>query len=375
MIARIYNSTQTILKFAIEDIFRQFKKDFFIDDYDFLIFGINSDYPYRDVNSTIKKILKTDKFIAFNAIDLFANADTLEGIVALFIKFERDGAIDTYYQDNFVSIKNCVNYLKSHKDALNIIISGVSNQVPTFLDRINKKIIDDDIFLIGGLSSGYLDREELVTYQYVDDKIIKNGFVIISFKNVEFQKGISLGYKPIGPIYNVNLSKDNRLYVAEYQDASLIAKNLLNGMDSQDITNLWYSPVVILDDKDGEVDVVRTFKSFKEGEYVEFFGPIPNTSKVKLSFATEDMLIESDKKEAIKIKNKLNEIELGLNFSCIARQFALGDKQNEETKLYSEIFNAPMFGFFTFGEIGMNKTFETFKFYNQTSLICGIKEK
>jgi len=184
-----------------------------------------------------------------------------------------------------------------------------------------------------------------------------------------------MNYKPIGPIYDVNLSKDDRIYVSEYMDASLIAKRLLNGMGDENIQNLWFSPIVILDDKDGEVDVVRTFKGFKEGEYVEFFGPVPNNSKIKLSFATEDMLIENDKVEANKIKNDMNEIELGFNFSCIARQFALGKRKEEETKIYSEIFNAPIFGFFTFGEIGMDKNFDIFKFYNQTSLICGLKEK
>ena len=375
MIARIYNSKQTILKFALEDIFKQFYNDFFIDDYDFIIFGINSDYPYNDVNSSIKKILRTDKFVAFNAIDLFANASTLEGIVALFIKFEKKGKIDTYYQENFKEIDKCYRYLLNHKDSLNIIFSTPSNEMTIFLDKLNKKVIEDEIFLIGGLSSGYLDKEELVAYQYIDNKIIKDGFMIISFENIEFSKGISLGYKPIGPIYNVNLSKNNKIYVAEYMDASLIAKRLLNGMENENIQNLWYSPIVILDDEDGEVDVVRTFKDFKEGEYIEFFGPIPNKSKIKLSFATEKMLLESDIIQAKKIKNNLNEIELGFNFSCIARQYALGDKASEESRLYSEIFNAPIFGFFTFGEIGMNRNFKTFKFYNQTSLICGLKEK
>ena len=164
MIARIYNSKQTILRFALEDIFRQFHNDFFINDYDFIIFGINSDYPYQDINHSIKKILKTDKFVAFNAIDLFANADTLEGVVALFIKFENNGKIDTYYQEDFENIDSCYNYLLKNKNSLNMIISTPSDDVPEFLDNLNKKIIDDNVFLFGGLSSGYLDRETLVSY-------------------------------------------------------------------------------------------------------------------------------------------------------------------------------------------------------------------
>jgi len=161
MIARIYNSKQTILKFALEDIFKQFYNDFFIDDYDFIIFGINSDYPYKDINTSIKKILKTDKFVAFNAIDLFCNANTVEGIVALFIKFEKSGKIDTYYQENFEDIESCYSYLSKHKDNVNFILSTPSNKIPNFLEQLNKKVKNEDIFLFGGLSSGYLDRDEL----------------------------------------------------------------------------------------------------------------------------------------------------------------------------------------------------------------------
>ncbi len=374
MIARTYYTENKVLKFGLEDIYRQFKNDYFIDSYDFVIFAINPDYPYQDINYSIKQVLKNDNFVAFNAIDAFCNAEVVAGIAALFIKFERSGKIDSFYQDNFNSTKDVYKYLLNHKNSLNIIISTPSDKVPSFLEKLNKKFKNDDIFLIGGLSSGTFLENGVLAYNYIDNKIIKDGFMVISFDNVEFANGISLGYKPIGPHYKINLAKNNRVYVAEYTDASLIAKKLLNGMND-DITNLWFSPMVVLDDKDGIVDVVRTFKSYKEGEFVEFFGPISNGSYVKLSFATEEMLLNSDKREAEKIKEKLKEIELGFNFSCVARQFALGKRQTEESALYSEFFNSSVFGFFTFGEIGLNKNNTILKFYNQTSLVCGLKEK
>ena len=375
MIARIYHSDNTILKFALEDIYRQFHNDFFMDTYDFIIFAINSDYPYNDIHYSIKKILRTNNYVAFYAIDAFCNADTVQGVVALFIKFENEGKISTYYQNGFEEVEECVSYLKKDLNDLHVVLSTASEKLPTYIEKLNSSLEGNRVFLIGGISSGNLDKDEVVTYQYIDNQIIKEGFMIITFKNVKFAKGISLGYQPIGPVYRVNLAKDNRVYVAEYTDASLIAERLLKNMSDRKIQNLWYSPIVILNDTDGIVDVVRTFKDFKEGEYVEFFGPVKNDQHIKLSFATEEMLLKSDKEEAEKIKGELSHIELGFNFSCIARQYSLGDKQKEETKLYAESFNAPIFGFFTFGEIGMNKRFDSLKFYNQTSLICGLKEK
>ena len=374
MISRLYHSKNNILRFALEDIFNQYKNDFFIDDYDFILLGVSSSYPYEDILPNIEK-LKLNNCVAFNATNSFSNEQVIDGVTALFIKFEYQGKISTYYQNNFTNIDEVYNYLKENKDNLHIIISSVSDEVSKFIDKLNKKIEDLDVFLFGGISSGDLKNEEMVAYQYIDNKIIKNGFMIISFKNVDFDNRISSGYKPIGPIYKVNLSTDNKAYVVEYSDASEIAKRLLKDMENSDITNLWYSPVVILDDKEGEVPIARSFKSVQDGEYVEFFGPIPQHSNIKLSFATEDMLLESNKREAIKIKEQIKNVELGLNFSCVVRQFALGEKHYKEAEMYAELLDAPMFGFFTFGEIGLNKFKTTLKLYNQTSLICGIKEK
>jgi len=204
MRARIYSSNNEVFKFALEDIYRKFRDDFIINDFDFIIVGIDSKYYYDDINFSIKKIFRTDKFIAFNAVDAFAgNCVTNGGVVALFIKFENSGKIDTYYQNNFDEIDGVADYLQKHKNDLNIILSYPSEKVPNFLNELNKKLGKNDISLFGGLSSGYLDSEELVAYQYIDGKIIKNGFVLISFENCEFQKEVSLGYKAIGPHYKV----------------------------------------------------------------------------------------------------------------------------------------------------------------------------
>ena len=376
MRARVYSSNNEVFKFALEDIYRKFRDDFIINDFDFIIVGVDSKYYYNDINFSIKKIFRTDKFVAFNAIDAFVgNCVTNGGVVALFIKFENSGKIDTYYQNNFDEIDEIVEYLQKHKNNLNIILSYPSEKVPTFINKLNKKLGKNDISLLGGLSSGDLDSEELVAYQYIDGKIIKNGFVLISFENCEFQKEVSLGYKAIGPHYKAQVVKENKVYVVDYHDASMIAKTLLKGMENPSIQTLWFSPLVILNEEDGEVDIVRTFKDLKDGEYVEFFGPIERDSLVKLSFATEDMLLEEDRKKARLIKEKMNEIELGFNFSCIARQFSLGEKQEDEVKEYAQIFNTTIFGFFTFGEIDKSKISNKIKFYNQTSLVCGIKEK
>ena len=351
MKTRIYTSKNNTLFLALEDIFLQFKEDFFINDFDFIIFAISSKFDPKDINYTIQKIFNTKNYLAFNALHAFSHNKINNSITALFIKFENKGKI---------SIKNLDNL---DKTKLNIIfIPFVEN-----MEYITKAINNINHSLIGGVCSG----DE--AYIYYGNKIETQKPIILEFANIEYKFGISLGYKPIGPTYKVHVATKNKIYVLDYEDASLLAKKLLKHTDGN-IQNLWYSPLLIISDKNGMVDVVRTFKDIKENYYVEFFGDIEKNSNVKLSFATKEMLLKEDEKTALKLKEKISP-EIIFNFSCVAREYILDDKKLKENEIYSQILNAPLFGFFTYGEIGPDYSFQTSKLYNQSSLIVAIKEK
>ena len=71
MKARIYTSNKKTLFLAIEDICLQFREDFFINDFDFVILAISPEFDPKDINPTIQKILDTKNYLAFNAIHSF----------------------------------------------------------------------------------------------------------------------------------------------------------------------------------------------------------------------------------------------------------------------------------------------------------------
>lgn len=347
MKSRVYHSSNDVLFLALEELYTKLREDEFLDDFDFIIFAVSPKYNPKDINRTIQRVFNTSNYLAFNAINAFSNDKVVEGVVGLFIKFERDGEI-------------IIN--EPSKNDLNLIF------LPYKEGLEEEKILDSISYLsVGGIASG--ER----AYLYYNGEIIKDNFITLTFKNVDYRFGISLGYKPIGPTYKVQVAKGNRVYVINYEDASLIAKRLLKNLDN-DIKNLWYSPVTIISKK-GYVDFVRTFKDIKENEYVEFFGNIEAGDMLKLSFATEKMLLEEDKKVALNLREKLDYIDLAFNFSCVAREYVLGKYQEKEPKIYSQILNAPLFGFFTYGEIGPNFDFSSVRLYNQTSLVVALKEK
>jgi len=369
----VYSSNINDLLEALKEIKNQIQKDF--KRIDFLLIALNP--KYESIDKEINTIFPDIKYVAFHAIDAFKNDEISTDITIAVFEFEKNANINLYYIDNLNlnNIRKVIDYLNKNKAFFHIMIAGLSENNNKYLDFIGNNLRFSPINnIIGGVSSGVKIFNELRTWQFTNNKIIKNGLIIISFKNVKAQIGISLGFKPYGITYKITKAKNSKLYEVDYGiKFSTIAKKLLKGIKDIDKKYLWYMPLNILDEKDGYVATLRIIKEVKK-EYVELFGDIKNGQKFKLSFATEDDLLEEDKKIAIKVKEQIKEVDAIFNFSCIAREYILANKQKEEVKIYYKIFKAPLFGFFTYGEIGPDKMHKKLKLYNETSLILAIKE-
>ncbi len=372
---KVFQSQKEVLLYALEDIKNQIDKNF--NSYDFLMFAISPKYPYHDINYYIKKVFNTEKYIGFHTIDSFVNDEIVNGISTAVIKFERKGKIETFYLEDIdeddAAVKTA-NYLNSNQDKVHIIIGGLGNRKKfgTFIEELSQLINYQPVNnIIGGLSSGYKG----VTFQFVDSKIIKSGFVITTFSNVDFTIDIALGFKPYGITYKVKKAEGYKLYlVDDNRNFSYLTQSFMKSLDNFDTRYLWYIPIYIIDDEEGYVATLRTFKNI-EKDYVEFFGPIKEGQHFKLSFATAEELLKENLKTAEKVRENIGYSDIVFDFSCIARQYVLEDRQKEEVEIYTSILNSYLFGFFTFGEIGPDKKFRKLKFYNETSLLLAMREK
>ena len=373
MKVNIYSSNEYNLLEALKNIKDQIQKDF--KKIDFLLIALNP--KYKSINKEINKIFPNIKYTAFHAIDAFQNDEITTNITVSVFEFEKNANINLYCIDNLnlINIKEIINYLNKNKTCFHIMITSFNEKISKYLNIISDHLDYNPINnIIGGISSGVEIDNEIRTWQFTNNKIIKNGLIIISFKNIKTQIGISLGFEPYGITYKITKAKLYKLYEVDYGiKFSAIAKKLLKGIKNIDKKYLWYIPLNVLDEKDGYVATLRIIKEVKK-EYVEFFGDVKKGQNFKLSFATEDDLLEEDKKVAMELKEHIKGADTIFNFSCIARQYILDRKQKEEIKIYYKIFKSPLFGFFTFGEIGPDKMHKKLKLYNETSLLLAMKE-
>lgn len=381
----VYSSDNPVLRLALEEIKRKLEESKVLTDFDFMIIALNYRYPYENLDKNLRKIfgINSEDYFAFHATESFANVNATEGISVAFIKFENKGKVKVFTGEGITDYKNnklmdkLLEYLEENRHNLNIFISGWHDvELGYFIEDLGKELEKRGFYpnLVGGVSSGKVFDGELRTFQFYNKKIIKDGFGIITFENVDFAIGISLGFKPISPVYRATKVKGYQIYEVDHgRNFKEIVSKFLKGMEPK-VEYLWYCPIILLDDKEGYVSVQRTYKSINE-DSVEFFAPIPQDCKFMLSFGSPETLLESTQKEIEKMKQNIGTADVVFNFSCIARQYILEDRRGEENLLYTYHFDAPLFGFSTYGEIGPDKFRKKVKLYNETSLGIAIKER
>ena len=370
---KTYYSKNTSLKLALEEI-----KEKIHFRYDFLLIALHSKYNINKINADIKKVFKTSNYVAFHSITSISDANLVDGVVVGVFKFEKKAKANIYYEKELdaKAIKNCAQYLNSNTNKTHFLITGVSEKLYSFLEELSNRLNYSPINnIIGGVASGERVGDEVYTYQFVDNEIIKNGFVIISFENITSYIDISLGFAPYGVTYKITKADEDKIYEVDYRyNFADILRRLLQGIQEPKDEYLYYTPINMLDETDGYVSTLRTVKKLNS-DYVQFYGPVKIGQTFKLSFATKNDLIEEDTLIAKRLVKKLDDIEAAFNFSCVARQYILNDKQKEEQNVYVNIFDSHLFGYFTFGEIGPDIRYKKLKLYNETSLVCIMKEK
>jgi len=377
VLAKVLSSQRHSLALALEEIKERIEDQ--MGDPDFILFALHPHYNYEDINHLVRKVFRTKNYAGFHSLSSFENDKVISGLVMCFLKFERKGKASVYVVEDIEekgALEKTAEYLNQHSNKLHILVGGLcGHKLGFFLEELAQLLKYFPINnIVGGLSSGYTKGDEVLTYQFMAGKVVKNGFFILTLDNVEFDLRVALGFKPYGITYTVRSAKGYRVYtVDDGIKFSYVVKSFLKHIGDDNIKHLWFCPITVLDDQKGYVATMRTFKDIKE-DYVEFFGPIKEGQHFKLSFATEEELLAESRKAAYEAKRVIKYPDIVFDFSCLARQYVLGEFQQREPEIYTNILDSPLFGFFTYGEVGPDKLYKKLKFYNQTSLLLSIKE-
>lgn len=380
--ARIYVSEGIRLGDLLEGLAKAIAQDF--ERIDFLLVRVHPDFPIKEINPALQAAFPGIDYVAFDAIDAFADERIIEqGVVACVFRFERQGRISRFWIEDIrgsrqeAALAATAEYLNRHNDRFHVMIAGLAEgKIGSFLEALSERLEYAPLTnIIGGLSTADEKRHDLRTAQFVKEYIIRNGFVILSFEQVLSTLEISLGFRPYGITYEISRVEGGRVYSVDYgRSFSRVMQKLLEGIEKPKERYLWYTPVYILDEDDGATATLRTPVHIGV-DHVEFFAPLHTGQRIKLAFATWRELLEADRATAKRVLAKMDAIEIIFDFSCVARQYVMEAHQADGNATYTRLLRAPLFGFFTFGEIGPDRQRRKLKLYNGTSLVVGLRER
>lgn len=249
------------------------------------------------------------------------------------------------------------------KPAFIIAIAGLKNDGEAIVRGI-QEAAGKQVPLFGGMAGD--DGQLKDTMVYSSDRISHDGAVVLVFDadKVDVVGIASSGWVGIGAEMMITSSEENVVNTINGRPATEVFKEYLNVKDDA-LQQLGINFPLQICRPDG-TEVLRTFLSvdFSKGS-LTFAGSVPQGSLVRFSSSFGYETIEEAIHELENYHTGHPHASLLLLFSCIARYRVAGTMAADEVLMASRLWNAPLTGFFTYGEIGPNRLGSS-DFYNET---------
>lgn len=250
-------------------------------------------------------------------------------------------------------------------------------------EKIVSGIVDavgPEVSLFGGLAGDDLNLEE--TFVFTNGKSSNDGLVaiIVNEEKISLNGLATCGWKPVGTIRTVTKSEGPVVYTIDDEPALDLVLRYLGvkfDLDSRKdvVLNIGaYFPLQL--ERDNAPPVMRTvmFVNKKDRSLI-CAGNVPQGSELRFSLPPDFEVIDKVVEECAEIKeNQQVEGDAIIMFSCISRYLSFGEMTRQEIEKVQQVWNCPLIGFFTSGEIGKSKNGKH-EFHNNTCCVVALKEK
>lgn len=258
-----------------------------------------------------------------------------------------------------------------------IISSGLTIDAEQIIKGI--KDFDENIPLYGGLAGDDLTMKG--SYVFSNRFESSNGVIALVLDNEKILvQGIATsGWDNIGIEKTITKSEGNIVYTMDDEPAVDVFVKFFKFTESvnnrSEIIAMNFAQYPLQLKKDNGNIVLRAPLMVDiDSKALIFAGGIPQGSKVKFSVPPGFDLIEKTAERISSLKKFIAEPDAVLMFSCKARHLALGPMTSDEAGKIRSIWDKPLIGFFTYGEIGTAKE-SVCDFHNETCSMVVIEEK
>jgi hypothetical protein len=238
-----------------------------------------------------------------------------------------------------------------------------------------------EVTLFGGMAGDDLIAEKPLVFTNGKSKDNALLALIIDEDKVDVRGIATCGWNAIGTTKTVTKSEGNIVYTIDDKPALDMLMKYLGVEVKQEndkgivaFLNSWYYPLQ-LERENGDTVIRATRFANNENRSLICTGSVPQGSKIKFSLPPDFDAIETVVSECASIKdNAEQQADALIMFSCVSRHLSFGDSIKEEIDQVKNIWNAPMAGFFTYGEYGKSKIGKN-EFHNNACCMVTLKEK
>jgi len=252
-----------------------------------------------------------------------------------------------------------------------------------FMEGFGKPALpgDKEVSVFGGMAGDDLIAAKPLVF--TNGKCMDNAIVtlVIDADKIDVRGIAACGWHAVGTAKTVTKSEGNVVYTIDDKPAlDLLMKYLgveVKLDETQDIVSFlssWYYPLQ-LDRDNGDVVIRATRFANSKDRSLICTGTVPQGAKIKFSLPPDFDAIDTVVAECAGIKDDPGQqADALIMFSCVSRYLSFGETMREELEQVQQIWQAPMVGFFTYGEYGKSKIGAN-DFHNNCCCIVALSEK
>ena len=267
------------------------------------------------------------------------------------------------------SLEDATSHLVKHafqafdKPALVLITTFLASDGRTLDGEAIVRCIDNlagpDVSMFGGMAGD--DISFTGTWIFTNGKSTDYGIaaLVLDEVKIEFHGLAFSGWKPMGVVRTATKTEGNRIYTIDDRPALEMYLHYLGykGPSRGDQVEFFealgtYYPFQIERDN-REPKMCNPIGYDREKQALICESDVPQGSRMRFSTPPDFDIIDTVISKANEVKNELHAgADALLIFSCVGRLSALGPMAQQENEGLQQLWNAPMAGFYTYGEFG-----------------------
>jgi hypothetical protein len=227
-------------------------------------------------------------------------------------------------------------YLANGEHIVNGIISEVGRQAPLF----------------GGMAGD--DAKLQNTFVFDGSQVISDGVAALIFDgNVIGLQGVAFsGWKGIGTTKTVTKAQGNIVYEIDGEPTLDVFTKYLDISRDPSVAIRDAGEYSLLLNRDDGSSVLRTAVHINEDKSMVFAGSVPEGAKVRFGLASGTEVIDRAIEQISEFRQQAPNSDAIVLFSCVGRHWAFGPLVQDEISAVRKLWDVPLVGFFTYGEIG-----------------------